>query len=319
MAKAKTIDPYVRKNGHLSVGDGHEIYWEDWGNPRGFPILHLHGGPGAGFNEKHKLLYNPNKHRVIFHDQRGCGKSKPFADISDNTTQHLISDIEKLREHLGIDKAYISGGSWGSTLTMLYAIAYPRRVEKMMMWGIFLLRQSEIDYLYQGVPKHTFPEAWTRFISLVPPRKRTSSKKVIDFYAAKIQSKDKKTALKYAAEWNLWESSTISLSYDLSATEREVFDDPDYNLAISKMESHYFKNGCFVPENYIIKNIRKINHIPCYVIQGRFDMCTPPVSAIDLASAYGEKLNLQIVRAGHLRTEPETLTALRSIALTELI
>ena len=288
MAEAQIADPDVNKSGHLDVGDGHKIYFEDWGNPKAFPIMHLHGGPGAGFSESHKQIYSPKKHRVIFHDQRGSGKSLPFASVKNNTTQHLVSDIEKLRKHLGIEKMYVSGGSWGSTLTMLYAIAHPERVVRMMMWGIFLNRQSEIDYLYRGVAKDTFPEAWQRFISNVPEKDRGSSEGVVKFYAAKIQSKDKKTALKYAAEWSLWESSTVSITYDRLKVEREVLGgQDDFNLSISRMESYYFLNKCFVPDNYILKNIRKIKHIPCYVVQGRFDMCTPPVSAIDLSEAYG--------------------------------
>jgi proline iminopeptidase len=266
----KNIDPNVSATGHLSVGGGHKIYYEDWGNPEGFPILHLHGGPGSGFSDSHKLIYDPSVHRVIFHDQRGSGQSLPFASIKDNTTQHLIADIEKIREFFGIEKMHVSGGSWGSTLAMLYGIAHPKRVGKLMMWGIYLLRQFEQDYIYQGGPKETFPEAWQRFISLVPQSKRKNSADVIKFYAGKILSKNKKEAQKYAAEWTMWELSTTT-------------------------------------------------HIQAYVVQGRFDMCTPPVSALDLKAAYGKNLHLQITRAGHLRSEPENLAALRAIASAALV
>lgn len=323
MAEVQIKDPYVRKSGHLTVGDGHKIYWEDWGNPKGFPIIHLHGGPGGGFSETHKLIYDPEIHRVIFHDQRGSGRSTPFASIKDNTTQHLLADIEKLLQYLKIDKVYVAGGSWGSTLTLAYTIAHPDRVAKMMMWGIFLNRNFEVDYLYQGMAKHTFPEAWERFISHVPKKDRGSSQQVINFYVTKLQSKDKQAALKYAAEWNLWESSTVSIKYDRQKLEREVLsgskEQQDFNLAISRMESHYFKNKCFLPEGYILSNIKKINHIPVYVVQGRFDMCTPPVSALDLAKAYGPQLNLQIVPAGHLRSEQEIRSVLRAFASAALI
>jgi len=274
MAEAQLIDPYVIKSGHLDVGDGHKIYYEDWGNPKTTAVMHLHGGPGGGFSESHKLIYDPKIHHVIFHDQRGCGQSTPFAAVKNNTTQHLIADIEKLRVHFKTDKVFVAGGSWGSTLAMLYAITHPDRVEKIMMWGIFLLRQFELDYLYQGVPRHTFPEAWERFISHVPEKDRHSSMGVIRFYASKVQSKDRKTALKYAAEWNLWESSTVSITYDRQQVERKVLGGDEkqqnFNLAISRMESHYFLNDCFVPKDYILKNINKIKHIPAYVAQGRF-------------------------------------------------
>jgi proline iminopeptidase len=316
----KSNDLYINKAGHLSVGDGHKIYYEDWGNPEGFPIIHLHGGPGSGFSDSHKLIYDPKIHRVIFHDQRGAGQSLPFASIKNNTTQHLISDIEKLRQHFGIQKMHVTGGSWGSTLTMLYAIEHPKRVEKMMMWGIYLLRNFETDYIYQGGPKETFPEAWDRFISLVPENKRAKSIDVIKYYSSKILSKDKKEAEKYAAEWTLWEMSTTTLSYDRLKAEKDTLEgDPHFNISMATMETHYFLNNCFTEENYILKNIGKIKHIPAYVVQGRFDMCTPPVSAIDLAKAYGDNLHLQITRAGHLRSEPENLSALRAIASTTLI
>ena len=323
MAETQLEDPYINKSGHLAVGDGHKIYYEDWGNPKAVAIMHLHGGPGAGFSESHKLIYDPKIHHVIFHDQRGCGRSTPFAAIKNNTTQHLIADIEKLRQHLKIDKIYVAGGSWGSTLTMLYALTYPQRAEKMMMWGIFLLRRSEIDYLYQGVARHTLPEAWERFISLVPVKDRNSSQDVTNFYGGKIQSKDRKTALKYAAEWNLWESSVVSITYDRRQVEREVLGGDEkqqnFNLAIARLESYYFQNNCFMPENHILKNINKIRHIPAYVVQGRFDICTPPISALDLAKAYGKNLNLQIVAAGHLRSEQEVRSVLRTFASTVLV
>ena len=323
MAEHKSGDPYIKQSGHLNVGDGHKIYFEDWGNPAATPIMHLHGGPGAGFSQSHKLLYNPVIHRVIFHDQRGCGQSRPFASVKANTTKYLVADIEKLREHLGIDKMYVVGGSWGSTLTMVYAIAHPERVNKMMMWGIYLNRQAETDYLYQGGPKEIFPEAWERFINHVPAKDRTSSLGVIKFYASKIQSRNERTAQKYAAEWTLWESSTVSLSYDRQAVEHEILGGDQkqqaFNLAIARLESHYFLNNCFIEDDYILKNINQIKHIPAYVIQGRFDHCTPPAAAVDLARAYGPKLSLQIVRAGHLRSEPEGLAALRAVASAALV
>jgi proline iminopeptidase len=312
-------DPYVNKSGNLDVGDGHKIYFEDWGNPSGVPIMHLHGGPGSGFSDSHKLIYDPAYHRVIFHDQRGCGRSLPFASLKNNNTQALISDIEKLREHLDIEKMHVAGGSWGSTLALLYAIAHKERVEKLMMWGIYLLRAEELDYMYQGKQKELLPEAWGRFIGLVPKAQRGTTMDVIKFYNSKIHSKDKAEALKFAAEWTLWELSTTSLSYDRLKIEREAFSGDDFLVSMAVMETHYFINKCFVPENYILKNIEKIKHIPAYVVQGRFDLCTPPVSAIDLAKTYGKNLNLQITRAGHLRSEPENLTALRAIASATLV
>lgn len=311
-------DKYVLKSGHLDVGDGHKIYWEDWGNPDSFPIMHFHGGPGAGFNDTHKLLYDPAKHRVIFFDQRGAGKSLPFAERENNNTQKLIEDAEKLREHLGIEKMYVIGGSWGSTMTLLYAIAHPERVKEMVAWGIYMARKFETDYISEGFPRYNYPEAFERYIAMVPEKHRTNGDTITKYYADKINSSDQKEARKYADEWSLWETSLLTLSYDKRKMEQEVLGDEN-NLPLARLETHYFLNGCFIPENYIIDNINKIKGIPLYVAQGRFDNCTPPVSAYDLSKAYGKNMTLQWVSAGHKRTEPELLAALRAVVNARFI
>lgn len=299
------------KHGHLDVGNGHRIYFENWGNLNASPILYLHGGPGGNFSDSNKLLFNPDKHRVIFHDQRGARKSTPYAETTHNTTQDLIADIDRLADHLKIDTFSLVGGSWGSTLSLLYAIVHPERVNRLVLWGIFLARQWESDYVNEGYPKHTFPEAWDRFISLVPPRNRTHGDAIMEYYAQTIRSKNKNTAKKYADEWSLWESTLLSIDYDQRTREAEVLS--ENNLAGAMLETHYFLNKCFIPENYILDNIHTIQHIPCSVVQGRFDLCTPPINAFDLAKAYGEKLTLQWTNAGHQRTDPENFTALRAI------
>lgn len=310
-------DIYLNESGHLPVGDGHKIYWEDWGNPKATPTFMLHGGPGGGFNDSHKWIFDPEKHRVILHDQRGCGHSTPFASLKNNTTQDLISDIEKLREHLGIKKMHVVGGSWGSTLSLLYAIEHPQRVLKLMMWGIYLLRQFENDWLYEGGPRMIYPEAWQRFISFVPEDYRGSGNKVIKFYYDKLNDESQAVAEKYAIEWALWEMNLLSLRHEPKKLEKEISEDKNA-LALSRLEAHYFVNKCFVPENYILDNIVNSKHIPAYVVQGRFDMCTPPISAFDLKEAYGENMTLQIVNGGHLRHEPEVISALKATANTFL-
>lgn len=310
-------DEHTINTGYLDVGDGHKIYWEEWGNPKAPPIIHFHGGPGGGFSDSNKLIFNPDKHRVIFYDQRGAGKSTPYAEIKNNTTQHLIEDAEKLRKHLGLGKVYLIGGSWGSTMTLMYALTYPENVKGIVMWGVYLARQFENDFISAGYSRYTYPEAWEHFISLVPEENRKDGTSITKFYADKINSSDKKTAIKYADEWTLWECSLVSIDYDKRKIENEIVLGNESNLAIAKFETHYFLNGCFITENYIIDNIEKIKHVPAYVVQGRFDNCTPPISAYELSKAYGENMTLQFVNAGHIRHDAQTkasvITAINAI------
>lgn len=311
-------DIYLQNSGFLDVGDGHKIYWQDWGNPNGYPIMHFHGGPGGGFNDNHKLLFNPDKHRVIFFDQRGAGKSTPFAETKDNTTQKLIEDTEKLREHLNIEKMYLIGGSWGSTMTLTYAIAHPDRVKSMIAWGIYLARQFENDLISAGYARFNYPEAWERFIALVPAEHQKDGTSITQYYADKLNSEDTEEARKYADEWSLWESSLLSLSYDKPKVEMEVLGDPN-NVPVAKLETLYFLNNCFMPENYILDNIGTIKNIPLYVAQGRFDNCTRPQSAYDLSKAYGKNMTLQMVNSGHKRNDPELQAALRAVINTTFV
>ncbi|MDZ7744589.1 MAG: prolyl aminopeptidase [Candidatus Saccharibacteria bacterium] len=306
---SKAIDLHVRKSGHLDVGDGHKLYWEDWGNPSGFPVMHFHGGPGGGFSDSNKLMFDPKKHRVIFFDQRGSGKSTPFASLKQNTTQKLVEDTEKLRKHLGIEQMHLVGGSWGSTMVLAYAIAYPSRVKAMLAWGIYLGSKFETSLISEGHARYTYPEAWERFISHVPEKWRKNGEAITKYYAQQFESKDKKTAQKYADEWTLWELSNMSVGYNLKKLEQDVLGDEN-NLPLAKIEAHYFLNDCFMPENYILDNVDKIKHLPLYVVQGRFDNCTPPVTAHKLAKAYGKNMTLQMVNAGHRRSDPEQFAAL---------
>jgi proline iminopeptidase len=315
MIKMKKNKSHINAKGFLET-DGHKIYWEDWGNPKATPIFSVHGGPGGGFSDKHKLRFDPRKHRVIFHDQRGSGLSLPFADIKNNTTEGLIKDIEALREHLKIKKMHVMGGSWGSTLSLLYAIAHPERVKKLLIWSVFLIRQFEIDFVNEGYPRYFFTEAWERFISLVPVEHRKTGNDVMRYYAEKINSADTKVAHKYADEWTLWEYTLCSIQYNPKVLERKVIGDKE-NLALARIEIHYFLNKCFVPDNHILDNVKKIRHIPCQLIQGRFDMCTPTISAFDLKKAYGPKLSLKVVNSGHSTSDPEMGQALK-VAINKL-
>lgn len=302
------------KKDFLDVGHGHKIYFEDWGNPKAPPFFFLHGGPGGNFSDSNKLLFNPEKHRVIFHDQRGAGKSTPSAETNHNTSQDLIADINRLADYFKLDTFTVVGGSWGSTLSLLYAIANPKRVNRLIIWGVYLARQLETDFVNEGYPRYTFPEAWERFIDLVPKTHRKNGDMIMTYYAKMIRSKNKETAKKYADEWTLWEATLTSIRYDQRVMEAEILSED--NTAVAMLETHYFLNQCFLPENYILNNIKKIRHIPCSVVQGRFDLCTPPIGAFDLAKVYGKNLSLQWTNAGHLRSEPENLATLRAILNT---
>ena len=294
---------HINQSGFLEV-DGHSIYYEDWGNPQATPILFFHGGPGGGCDEKQKLLYDPKKQRVIFHDQRGSGRSTPFASIVKNTTQDLIADAERILDILGIDTVMVTGGSWGSALSLFYAIAHPERVTKILIGGVFLARQFEIDFVNDGRLQAFFPAEWKRFVSLVPVEYRNSGNEIMKYYANKIASADTIEAQKYADEWTLWELTLCSINYDAKKLEEGIMGDKN-NIAIAAIEMHYFLNACFVPENYIIDNIHKIKHIPCMIVQGRFDMCTPPISSYDLAQAYGDRLTLRWANGGHMTTDAD--------------
>jgi proline iminopeptidase len=301
----------VNDRGLLDVGQGHRIYWEDWGNPSGVPVIFLHGGPGGGFNDTHKGLFDPGRHHVLFHDQRGCGRSTPFAETSGNTTADLINDVEALRRQVGWSSAHVVGGSWGSTLGLLYAIAHPQQVRSMVLWSIYLARQFDDEWVMNGPPRFFFPREWERFTALIPPQHRTSPSTMVEYYNSKIRDEDTSIAHKHAVEWTLWEKTLTSLDYDPVRDEQEVETDPA-TLAVARLEAHYFINGCFVPENHIINEVPALRDLPCTVVQGRFDMCTPPIGAHDLAQAYGDNLDLHWVNSGHLRTDPEMHAALRA-------
>ena len=297
-------------SGHLDVGDGHSLYWEEWGNPAGVPVVCLHGGPGAAFNDSHKALFDPAVHRVLFHDQRGCGRSTPLASLEHNTTADLVADVDRLMTHRGFESAHVAGGSWGSTLSLFFALAHPARVRSLLLWAVWLTRREENDWVASGGPRRHFPREWERFISLVPESSRGSGQAITSYYADRIAGHD----LRHAREWTLWELSLCSLDYDPERLEREVAADPN-TLASAAIETHFLRHGCFVSENHILDSIAAIRDIPCTVVQGRFDMCTPPATAYDLAAAYGPALTLQVVNAGHLRTEPALRAALTAAAL----
>ena len=273
----------------LSVSNGHALYYEQYGNPNGIPILFLHGGPGAGFSNSHKGFFDPNIFRVIFFDQRGSGKSTPYAETNYNNTQLLISDIENLRIFLKIDKWYLFGGSWGSTLALLYGIDYPSRCLGFILRGIFLGSKVEIDWFLYDIKKF-FPEAHKKFLSNVPQNCRNN---ILEWFYDKLHSINRSQNLNAASTWAEYENSCSSLHY----VSRPI--SGEQALAISKIETHYFMNNCFIDDDYIIKNIDKISNIKSVIVQGRHDVICPPFTALKLADSWdGAKIEI-VDDAGH--------------------
>ena len=276
-------------SGYLKVGNGHSIYFEQYGNPKGIPILFLHGGPGAGFSNTHKRFFDPDIFRVIFFDQRGSGKSLPYAETNYNNTQLLILDIENLRNSLKIDKWYLFGGSWGSTLALLYGIGHPNRCLGFILRGIFLGTKIEIDWFLYDIKKF-FPEAYNKFISSIPQNNRND---ILEWFYTQLHSNNRSQNLKAASVWAEYENSCSSLNYSSRPISGEQA------LAISKIETHYFMNDCFIEDNYIIKNLHKVSNVKSFIVQGRHDVICPPFTALKLADCWnGSRIEI-VDDAGH--------------------
>jgi len=287
------------KNGYLKVSDGYKIYYELYGNPRGKPVIFVHGGPGGGFSEEDKRFFNPKIFNVILFDQRGSGKSKPFASLKANTTAKLVQDMKKLLEFLGIKKIFLFGGSWGSTLSLVYAIKHPETISGILLRGIFLGTDKEIRYSYNGGVKRFFPEIWERFISNVPGKYR---KNPVSYYLKKMKSKNPKVKEKYTFEWAYYEMSLLKLKSNQEEIKREL---KRYSYkSLAPIEAHYFKNHCFLPDNYILKNAYKLSKIPISIIQGRYDFVCPPINAYKLHKKL-KNSKLHFVFAGHSSSEKE--------------
>ena len=277
------------ENGYLDVGHGHKIYYEQYGNPDGKPVLFLHGGPGAGFSASHKSFFDTKIFRVIFFDQRGSGKSIPYGEIENNNTEALILDIERLRKHLKVKQWHIFGGSWGSTLAILYGISFPKRCLGFILRGIFLGTIDEINWFLYDIKKF-FPEAHHKFISYIPKEHQNN---ILKWFYKQLNLKERSVNLEAAAAWAEYENSCSTLKY----IERPM--SGEKSLAIAKIETHYFVNKCFISDNFIKQNIKKIAHIPAIIVQGRHDVICPPFNALDLSKLWkAASINL-IEDAGH--------------------
>jgi proline iminopeptidase len=293
-----SLEPY--RAGRLSVDGGHELYFEECGNPEGKPALILHGGPGGGVNSTLRRFHDPKRYRIILFDQRGCGRSIPHASLVENTTWHLVADIERLRQHLAVDRWQLFGGSWGSTLSLAYAEMHPARVSSLILRGIFLLRKSEIDWFYQDGCRWIYPDAWEIFEREIPPGERQD---MVGAYYRRLTDADPKVQLAAATAWSVWEGATLSLLEDRERVRR--FAVQSYALAIARIECHYFAHrGFFREDGQLLSGAESLEQIPGVIVHGRYDVVTPLKNAWDLKQVWPQA-ELRIVGdAGHAVTEP---------------
>tara|TARA_B100000678_G_scaffold254527_5_gene231790 strand:- start:40130 stop:41110 length:981 start_codon:yes stop_codon:yes gene_type:complete len=296
-----------RRAGRLKVSDIHELYWEDSGPESGIPVLGLHGGPGGGASPEMRRFFDPRQFRVVLFDQRGCGRSTPYSSLEQNTTWDLIEDIEKLRESLGIEKWLVFGGSWGSTLSLAYAVTHPERVSGLLLRGIFLLTKAEINWFYQEGASRIFPDAYDRYIEPIPEEERGD---LLNAFYRRLMSEDKAERLDAARAWACWEGETLSIRGPAVRPPR--FDDHSFVDAFARIECHYFYNGGFFPhDGWLLEEAaKKLTDIPGVIVHGRYDVVTPLSSAWALHKAWSKsRLNI-IPDAGHSSLEPGIVNAL---------
>ncbi len=301
MTERRTLYPPLEPfaSGMLDVGDGHSIYWERCGTPGGKPAVFLHGGPGSGISAKHRQQFDPALYDVLLFDQRGCGRSQPFAHLEANTTWHLVADIERLRELAGHDKWMVFGGSWGSTLSLAYAQTHPERVTELVLRGIFLASQREADWLYKYGASELYPEAWSEFSGHIPAEERHD---LVSAYHRRLTSADPAVRLAAAKVWSMWEGVTVTLLPDPDMLADFTAD--DHAVAVARIENHYFSHDCWLEPDQLLLGAHKLRGIPGVIMQGRHVCCTPPAAAWALKQAWPE-VELQIVPdGGHLFTEP---------------
>jgi len=298
------VEAYL--TGRLKVTEGHELYYEESGNPQGKPVVFLHGGPGGGSDPKQRRFFHPGKYRIVNFDQRGCGKSTPYANLDGNTTWDLVADIERLREHLGIDTWQVFGGSWGSTLALAYAEKHPNRVSELVLRGIFLLRKQEIDWFYQRGASILYPDAWESYLAHIPEGERSD---LLKAYYTRLTSPDAAVRLAAAKVWSGWEGATSKLIPDADFSGH--FEEDEFALAFARIECHYFTHkGFFETDDQLLRDAHKIRHIPGVIVQGRYDVVCPMESAWALHRAWPEADFLITPDSGHSAFEAPNSRAL---------
>ncbi|HEX7969691.1 MAG TPA: prolyl aminopeptidase [Stellaceae bacterium] len=301
------IEPYA--TGMLKLDGVHTMYWEQSGNPRGVPVAFLHGGPGAGATPTHRRFFDPQHYRIVVFDQRGAGRSTPLGALADNATRHLVADMELLRCHLGIERWAVFGGSWGSTLALAYAEAHPSRCLGLVLRGIFLCRRSEVDWFLYGI-RTVFPEAWRNFAGFLPEAERGD---LLSAYYRRLTDPDPAVHMPAARAWSTYEGacSTLLPSPDTVA----AFGEDRMALGLARIEAHYFRNNVIAPQDDLVAHIHRIRHVPGIIVQGRYDMVCPIVSADELARAWPEAEYVIVADAGHSAMEPGIRA--RLVAATE--
>ena len=290
---------------YIQVSADHELYIEECGKADGVPIVFLHGGPGGSCEPAHRRYYDPERYRIILFDQRGRGKSRPHASLENNTTQDLIDDLEKIREHLEIDKWVVFGGSWGSTLALAYAEAHVDRVLGLVLRGIFLCRQQDVDWFYQGGAARLFPDAWQDFIAPIPENERSD---LVTAYHKRLTSDNELERMAAAKAWSIWEGSTATLRKNSAVID--YFSDPHIALSIARIECHYFINNSFFEENQLLENAYKLKHIPGFIVHGRYDVICPIDQAFALHDKWPNAQLKVIADAGHAVSEEGIVKAL---------
>ena len=297
------IKPFAEHK--LAVDEIHTLHVEECGRKDGFPILFLHGGPGGGTEPFNRRFFDPEKYRIILFDQRGCGHSTPHGSLQNNTTQHLIDDIERIREHLGITQWVLFGGSWGATLALLYAQAFPEKVTAMILRGVFLARQKDLTWLYQNGANRVFPDAWEEFIKPIPEAERHD---LLAAYSRRLNSDNELVKMSACKAWSAWEGSCATLKP--SSRVMDHFTDPHTAISLARIEVHYFTNKSFIKENQILDNMDRIQQIPGIIIHGRYDMVCPLDNSQALYRVW-DNAELNIIReAGHASSEPAISDAL---------
>jgi proline iminopeptidase len=296
------IEPY--STGMLELGAPHRMYWEQSGNPHGEPVLFLHGGPGAGAAAAHRRFFDPSHYRIVIFDQRGAGRSTPLGELHDNTTLHLVADIETLRRHLGVDRWLIFGGSWGSTLALAYGEAHPERCTGFILRGVFLCRRSEIAWFLHGL-RTLFPEAWAAFSGIIPQDERRD---LLAAYYRRLIDPDPRVHMPAARAWSSYEGSCSTL---LPSPETVAYFASDVvALGLARIEAHYFTHDIFLAENALLENLKRIRHVPGLVVQGRYDAVCPIVTADEVHQAWPEAEYIVVPDAGHSAWEPGICTQL---------
>lgn len=299
------VEPFDQRQ--IDVGQGHVIHVEQSGNPDGVPVIVLHGGPGGGCSPYMRRFFDPSHYRAVLFDQRGCGRSRPHAEVEGNTTRHLIDDIEMIRRDLGIDRAILFGGSWGATLAVAYAETHPEAVLALALRGVFLGRRSELDWFYGGGVARFFPDRWAEFQAPIPESERHD---MIGAYHRRLFGGDRGQEIRYALPWLIWENALAGL--EISGPGHAP---PDYARAFARLENHYFAHDCFLEEGQLLRDRHRIEHLPAVIVQGRYDMVCPPRAAWELADGW-HRCELRMVPAsGHAMSEPRIAAELvRAVA-----